>query len=1162
MSEVKLQNNPQAEGNLNTVRKISRKEKLELKISMTPEVNRNISRKEKMPEASAELLEIKKSIESVKIYVADKVARSYGPAEYTKLTLIGDNIFYSGLHGYISKLNILTGELLENIYFGMPITDFVYYNNFLAISTLSEFKVFLTPYYEQIYSEELQVSCISSELFVATATGEIFIFTEQGKYPFINLQIPIVSLNSTQNFLMVLSDSLIIINKYSREIQAKLSNFNYNCVSANENFIVVGHSEGIDLVNIADLSLKHRYKSKHPCLSVYIGPHSDFILSGFNDHTLKLFELAGNQNEITLRGHTNTITHCVYSDTKRHLASISKDNMLKIWTFPSFPEETIIRTSSKVVKVFLAVTFVIYSQANKVTSVYSEGVIQDIITTKGVGFSLEATPELIFIGDDMGYVYLVDLKSFNLLIEIQAHKGAVKDMAMCNEGLITAGLDSDIHIWSLGNLENFSKDKLEKKSLKAHKQGVCQIFIAGDYLLSASSDQTVRVWNLVNYQEIGLIHTNVTSITVGNGLITGDHEGFVKMWNIYDLCIESTIKAHNKSITSIILQHNLVLSASLDGTICIISYENRQVMGKMHFKEPILSMSSTEKSIVLGFNHMLTIRNNPLFDERISILGPPDLMQNFFTYVNDLFLGKFPKHNCAMDQFIILPYFYNCLHFYTFLNLPEYLNSSLESYSPIVCNRYSPLSIAMQNEMTSLQMIICKYILQTGIENRYAFRLLEDSITTLNAKGFPILYEIYEAAYSSVLRKYLPKACSSEIQLPITKLSRRPRIQIEDFIQINDQEQEQEQDQAIFFKECYLGVNMNFGSFKSIEFLESLIECPTQDVLKASFIQDLVKYKWELARYPMIIQAFMYFLYMVVLNVYIEWFNKDLYFLGVLFFVNLLLLIYELFQMLVFKSYFNSIWNYLDWTRGVLLFLYVVFEYLMIFYNEKSEYSNSILGFLTIASWVRGISYFRIFNQLRYFIRLLQDSFKNVLGFLTLLSYLIIAFSVFNLILDKSKSNKIEYVYKTYNLALGSLEADENFDIIQYVCLTLASILLCIMVLNIMISLIGDCFAKVKADRIAADTQELLEMIIEVENMLFTKRSLNSLMYLQSASNNAPNEDDSMEDRIGFLEKCINETHLKLYNEYKESSDLFDKKTRKIASIGDGLDRLLKILEF
>ncbi|OMJ84301.1 hypothetical protein SteCoe_14584 [Stentor coeruleus] len=1157
MAESKFQSESLAKEKAIIVRKLSRKERLDLKQSMIPEVSRKISRREKMPDESSELQEIKKSIESIKYYVANKVVRSFGPAEYTKLILIDENILYSGLHGYISKLSILTGELLENIYFGIPIIDFVYYKNFLAISTFTEFKVFLIPSYEQVYTEELQISCISSELYVAIATGEIFIFTEQGKLPFIDLQTHIISLNSTQNSLIALTESLVIINKNTREIQVNTSNYKYNCVSVNEDFIVAGYSEGVDILNIYDLSLKHKYKCKHPCLSVYIGPHSDFILSGFKDNTIKLFELSGNQNEITLRGHTNHITHCAYSDTKSHLVSISKDNMLKIWSFPTFPEETIVRTTSKVVKVFLTDTFVIYTQANKITSIYIDGITQDIITTKGVGFSLEATPELIFIGDDMGYVYLIDLKSFNLIIEIQAHKGAVKDMAMCNEGLITGGLDSDIHIWSLGNLENFSKDKLEKKSLKGHKQGVIQIFIAGDYLFSASIDQTVRVWSLVDYQEIGVFNTNVTSITVGNGLITGDHEGFVKMWNTYDLCIESTIKAHNRTITSITLQHNLVLSASLDGIICVISYQNRQVMGKLHFKEPILCMSSTEKTIAAGFNDMMTVRNNPLFDDRISILGPPDLMQNFFTYVNDLCLKKFPEHNFSMDQFIILPYYYNCLHFYTYLNLPEYLSSSLDSYSPIVCNKFSPLSFAMQTEMISLQMIICKYILQTGIENRYAFRLLEDSITTLNSKGFPILYEIYEAAYSNVTRNYLPKACSNEIQLPIIKLSRRPRIQIEDFIQTSDLETSQ----AVFFKECYLGINMNFGSLKSIEFLESLIECPTSAVLKANFIQDFVKHKWEVAKYPMIIQAFMYFFYMIALNVYIEWFNKNVYFLGVLFFINIFLLLYEIFQMMVFKSYFTSIWNYLDWLRGILLFLYAIFEYSMAINEEYSKYSDSILALLTITSWVRGISYFRIFDRLRYFIRLLQDSIKNVLGFLYLLSYLIIAFSIFNLILDQNRSSKIAYVLKTYELALGSLEPEENIDIIQYICLTLASILLCIMVLNIMISLIGDSFAKVKADCIAADTQELLEMIMEVENMLFTKRSLNSIMYLQSASNNAPDERDSVEDRIGFLEKCMNQVQLKQFKEYKESSEIFDRKTRRIGLIGNRIDRLFKIFK-
>ena len=49
-----------------------------------------------------------------------------------------------------------------------------------------------------------------------------------------------------------------------------------------------------------------------------------------------------------------------------------------------------------------------------------------------------------------------------------------------------------------------------------------------------------------------------------------------------------------------------------------------------------------------------------------------------------------------------------------------------------------------------------------------------------------------------------------------------------------------------------------------------------------------------------------------------------------------------------------------------------------------------------------------------------------------------------------------------------------------------------------MISIIGESFEKVATNSVSADTQELLEMIFEVENMIFIRREKNVKLYFQS----------------------------------------------------------------
>ena len=238
----------------------------------------------------------------------------------------------------------------------------------------------------------------------------------------------------------------------------------------------------------------------------------------------------------------------------------------------------------------------------------------------------------------------------------------------------------------------------------------------------------------------------------------------------------------------------------------------------------------------------------------------------------------------------------------------------------------------------------------------------------------------------------------------------------------------------------------------------------------------------------------LYFLFMFILSLYLEFFFGNFYCLMVLFIVNLFLTAYETFQMIVFSSYFSNVWNYLDWIRCILIILYC---FMRVFLDVQDTDLSSFLGVLTLLSWVRGISYFRIFKMTRYLVRLLKDSTKGIMGFLVFFSYIVLASSLLNQIKNDQTSFTLASVFITYNLVLGGME-DGQYGYIQILYTTASVILLCIIITNLLISVIGDCFEKVQNDSLSADTQELLEMIYEVENMIVTRRESNFKLYFHS----------------------------------------------------------------
>lgn len=1098
--------------------------------------------------------DLRSNMGKLREYIFEKAPQTIGPVEITKIRILGNQIEYSTTHGNICKYGILSRKVADDTSFGFPIHNFSVQDDMIAVVGASEFKIFRMPNFELLFSEKLEVTCIIPGFFTGEKSGLIKRWTNEGSEIFLTLKKPVLSIKFSDKYIVALTHYLNFFSISTRELVHKIKDKNFLTFDLNIDIIAAGHDEGITVYELQEFAVIHIFTNKSPCNCVRLTAFSDFLVSGNRDGIIKVYELKQKKSEITLRGHKGSIIQCELSPQGNYIVSISTDHIMKIWSFPEFPEETIFDTGVSVLKVLLLGNSIICCKGDKKVSVYSNGGIEDVLITKGIAMSLVNVNEWILIGDDFGYVYALMIPNYVLMFEMQAHNGAIRGIVIHKDTVITGGADSEINIWTCFENSELKIEKIAKTSLTGHQQAIWTLCIVGDFLISSSPDRTIRVWDLNDKMEVGVINCEINVMEVSSCMITGDFDGKIKIWNVYDLCIESSIEAHMAAVTSVSLVKDFIVSVGLDGILCIISYKYRNLISKIHFKDPILCLAISEFKIITGFKHKMSVRENPLYQDKIAILGPQDLLQNYYGYLKSIYTRLNPSHNQSMDQFVILPYYFNTLHIYCYLNLLPYLNQSLDGFSPLIAIKYSPLSIVISADMHSLKNAICKNILQAGKENPYYFYLLDNHIIQLNLQGSAILYDLYEAAYVTVSRDYLPKMCAIDIIMPKHKAVRYQRIQIEDFLTPEDIAD----GDNIMFRENYIGTHLNIGSSKSIEFIESLINCPNPQILRASFIQDMVKYKWEVAKYPIFIQAAMYFIYLVLLSVYIEWFNKDLYFLGTLFTLNALLLIYETFQMIVFRSYFKSIWNYLDWARAILLISYAIVEALLIFYNEKSEYEKAIMSLLIISSWIRGISYFRIFNRTRYLIRLLQDSFKNILGFMLCFCYFLFSFAMFNLIIDQNGHEQIVYILQTYSLALGTIGSNRKYDFIQWICLTGAILSLCIIVTNIMVSLISDCFEKVQTDSLSADTQELLEMIYEVENMIFTRRNSNFIMYFHTIDWNFKDNNQTWEGRLRMIAGLVENLYAKEKVHIKIEEEYFDIKTKRLTSLGIKIDRLAR----
>lgn len=198
-----------------------------------------------------------------------------------------------------------------------------------------------------------------------------------------------------------------------------------------------------------------------------------------------------------------------------------------------------------------------------------------------------------------------------------------------------------------------------------------------------------------------------------------------------------------------------------------------------------MSVSNDEKMLITGEHEIIYLQENPLVSEKPRVLGPEENVQKFLTYMKSLLSDLHPKHDESMDDFIILPWFLNTLHFYTCLNHKEHVKMSLSQQSARMIPSkagFHPLSICLMQEMKVIRDEVVGAFCVIGKKNPFMLQMLENDLIEMNRKGFPLLNNLYDVLYQDAGRRTLPKFCDKSVDLPIVNISKYCRVRPEDFL--------------------------------------------------------------------------------------------------------------------------------------------------------------------------------------------------------------------------------------------------------------------------------------------------------------------------------------------------------------------------------------------
>jgi len=681
----------------------------------------------------------------------------------------------------------------------------------------------------------------------------------------------------------------------------------------------------------------------------------------------------------------------------------------------------------------------------------------------------------------------------------KANRGEITCVKFSSNGslLISCCTGSTICIW------NVSNKKLLHRIEDAHYNWITSIAVTrnNSHFVSASYDASMKIWDLKTYECVytfkhahrGKIKT--IKLTKNDKiLVSASFDRTIKLWDFEARSVIHVFENYHKGRIygiSVSKDAKFMLAGDDQFTFAVYNLETKQYMYSFVTRArsaKYVAITSDSSWFVYTADNSIEAMQNPF--THLTVVSAFDFspLSIFrFTPLSSYFLNYHTEYRKNLivnyPDLRIFPHAWSWFHITTiFSPSKELINTCLDAHIPFEIDNFgkTPLHYLLKNnrmDSISLNNIVDKLPSILSAHPR-PLELL-DSLSDIVYK----LIQLHSPKVTKFLKMcvMLPRvkdARSLEIfgELPpwqeITYYLANSRTLSDDIVKNLGIKQGRKK---ILVRILPFHWNYSSTSDDMHHIIKTLSRVEEQDIFETKAASVVIDYLWTRARYFHYTFAVLFSIYCTLISLYTVMREKSTALGIVIFAFSILFLLYEVFQAASsgLRDYLTRFWNYMD-MFGVLI---VPPSVIAVWAGAPQETQSWLFSFCLLYAYIRWVSYFRVFRHSRRTIRTVIEIIKDIRSFGIIMLFVIFGFSLIFFQFDKRVYPvHLMHSYNILYTAYDSSDYDTPGELFYFVIMT---VFVSIVLLNMLIAIMGDTFARVQAESVLTDSQELLDLISE-----------------------------------------------------------------------------------